>query len=117
MLHCVMVLLHQGRFSIGVPWFPGDLAAYFFSPKSRSFIMKVSLIALLACCAATSPALASQSTLSHSSAPAQLTDMPGSHPPQLRLTDMPGSHPPQLQLTDMPGSHPPQLVTLARPLV
>jgi hypothetical protein len=44
--------------------------------------MKISLIALLACCAVTSSAFA-------------LTDDPGSNPPRMALTDDPGSNPPR----------------------
>ena len=57
--------------------------------------MKITLIALIACCAVTSSAFA-------------LTDDPGSNPPRMALTDDPGSNPPRMALTDDPGSNPPR---------
>jgi len=75
--------------------------------------MKVSLIALLSCCAVATSAFASVGGMDEPRPPYAVTDLDGAHPP--RLTDLDGAHPPRRN--DLDGAHPPRLniQSVARP--
>ena len=70
--------------------------------------MKISLIALAACCAVSSSAFALQDIPESPPPRLILNDIPESPPPRLALTDIPESPPPRLALTDIPESPPPR---------
>jgi hypothetical protein len=88
--------------------------------------MKVSLIALYACCAVSSAAFAYQNNpqaghATHSYATgtrgAQFArhDEPGIEPPHARVMDEPGIEPPHVKVMDEPGIEPPHVKVMDEP--
>jgi len=69
--------------------------------------MKASLIALFACCAISSMAIARMDDPGMNPPHFTVSDDPGMNPPHFTVSDDPGMNPPHFTVSDDPGMNPP----------